>query len=122
MTDEKPAVIQRFHLWAYTRSILGDDEEIETARWVDLFRLWLFAEKYGLPDLQNAAVDHLAAKNTVLRELPTGYLHLIYDNTSAASPLRRFITALSAQHGNLEEWFSLESLEDKPADHWPPLF
>lgn len=121
MIEESPAVVQRFQLWAYTRLVLQDDESIEDAPWRHLIQLWLFADKYSIPDLQNAAIDALNLKRNAMYQLPTLELHRVYDNTNESSPLRRFLIAASAETGTLEGWFSAAARKASP-DKFPPYF
>jgi len=105
MPEEISAVIKRFQLWAYTGSPLLHDEAITDTPWEELVRLCIFADQYGIPDLQNSVIDILVAKEQALSIIPIGHLRLIYDNTTFASPLRRLIVDLSAQEGSLDKWF-----------------
>ncbi len=106
MPEETSAVIKRFQLWAYTGSPLLHEEVIKDTPWKELIRLYLFAERFGIPNMQNAVIDMLVAKEHASSTTPTEQLHLIYDNTPSTSPLRRYVLDLSAQLGHLDEWFA----------------
>jgi hypothetical protein len=106
MPEETSAVIKRFQLWVYTGSPLLHDEGIKDTPWKKLIWLYLFADRYCIPDLQNSVIDNIAAKQQALSTVPMAQLHLIYDNTPSTSPLRRYMIDLSAQLGHLDEWFA----------------
>lgn len=106
MPEETSGVIKRFQLWAYTGSPLLHDDVIENTPWEELIRLFLFADRYGITDLQNSVIDMLVAREQASQKSPTAHLHLIYDNTTSTSPLRRLVIDLSAQRGSLNQWFA----------------
>ncbi len=106
MPEETSAVIKRFQLWAYTGSPLLHEEVIKDTPWKELVRLYLFAERFGIPNMQNAVIDMLVAKEHASSTTPTKQLRLIYDNTPSTSPLRRYMVDVSAQLGHLDRWFT----------------
>lgn len=106
MPEETLAVVQRFQLWAYTGSLLLDDESIEDAPDEVFIRLYIFAERYDLAELQNAAIDIFVGKMQAILWTPLEYLHLIYDNTSSTSPLRRLMVSRTAQRSCLNTWLT----------------
>jgi len=106
MPEETLAVVQRFHVWAYTGSPLLDDESIKDAPDEVFIRLYIFAERYDLAELQNAAIDIFVGKMQAKSWTPLEHLHLIYDNTSSTSPLRRLMVNRSAQQSRLDLWFA----------------
>lgn len=106
MPEETPAVVKRFQLWAYTESPLLYDEVIEDTPWGELVRLYLFVDRYGISGLQNSVVDTMVAKTHSSSKIPTSQLHLIYDNTTSTSPLRRYVVDWSAHIGSLDKWFA----------------
>lgn len=107
MPEETSETIKRFQLWAYTGSPQLHDEVIENTPWEELIRLFLFADRYCITELQNSAIDMLVAKEQALKKSPTAHLHLIYDNTTSTSLLRRLVVDSSAQRGCLDLWFAL---------------
>ena len=121
MPEDTTSTIELFRLWAYGGIILDTNEDIEAVPWDHLIRLYIFADRYDLPDLQNAVMDAINTKVNDTSIIPTGYLHLIYDNTNTSSPLRRWIIDLSAQRGTVDTWFEPENSEDD-LDKYPPLF
>lgn len=46
MPEETPMVVRRFQLWAYSGSILQDDETAKEIDWDIFVRLYIFAERY----------------------------------------------------------------------------
>ena len=130
MPEEDPETVQRFHVWAYTGCIMAEDEDIKTIEWEALIQLYIFGEKYGLPDLQNLAIDSLVTKGHILERTPIEQLHLIYpieqlhliyNNTISTSPLRRWVIDSAAQKGLLDDWFTSEDLEAR-SKNYPLLF
>lgn len=117
MSEQEAAVVKRFQYWAYTGEILEETESLQNVPSLVLIQLWLFGQEYGLPDLQNAAMDHLVIRHNVKKTTPTDNARLIYDNTSVGSPLRRFLITRSVQNGNLSDWFSPGRLEKVRADY-----
>lgn len=119
MPEEISEVLRRFSLWAYTGSILQDGGDVKGAPWETLVRLYLFAERYDIPDLQNVVIDNVVAKYKAENTIPTPWCHLIYSDTMPTSPLRRFMVDVLAQKANLNDWF-------KPEAHllslFPPVF
>ena len=107
--EDIPATIKRFRLWAYTGSILADDEDIQNRGWRELIQLYIFAERYDIVDLQNSVIDSFVAKEQACLQIPVKHLSLIYSNTRITSPLRRLMVDLCAQKGKLDVWFAPES-------------
>ena len=121
MPSEKPCVIQHFRLWAYTGQVLEAAENIKDTSWDTIIWLYIFADKYDLPDLQNATIDTMIAKGSVVASVPSQHLSIIYDNTDAASPLRRLMIDWMAQTVNLVNTITEENL-DQNLEKFPPIF
>lgn len=106
MPQEASADVQRFRMWAYTGSILVDEETVHEVEWEVYVQLYIFAERYGLQDLQNYSIDNLVIKGLKTLNIPNRLLALIYENTSSTSPLRRLMVEWAAQKGSAENWFA----------------
>lgn len=92
--DEDVDVFERFILWLNSSSIIGKTLELD---FDILVRVWLFADRRDIPLLLNDMIDDL--KRTVIKQttVPVTSLHLVYENTSPGSLLRRMlIDALSS--------------------------
>lgn len=121
MPNERPSVVRRFRLWAYTGQVLQAAESIEHTSRGGLIRLYVFADKYDLPDLQNAVIDKIVAKQFVMKHAPIEYLPVIYNETDVASPLRRLLIDTVAQKTNLADDFTPEK-SDENLEIFPPIF
>ena len=109
MPEESADVVRSFQSWAYTGFITINDEEINAVGWEAPIKLYLFAQRYDIPDLQNCTID-LLAKQTPSAKVLISCLPLVYSNTSSTSPIRRFITDLTAQRYPLDQFF----IDDDP--------
>ena len=107
LPDDSSDVFQRFQLWLYSGSPMNPDEDLKEIGWDIFIRLYVFAEKYDLVDLQNITIDFFMARQRILREIPTGMapVNLIYENTSERSPLRRILVDKTAQLADLSQHF-----------------
>ena len=121
MPKESSEVLRRFSLWVYTRSVLQDEEDVNESSWDILVQLYLFAERYDIPDLQNIVIDILVAKHLAEHLIPTNLCCVIYSNTMPTSPLRRFMVDVIAQKGNMDDWFGRKSVEEV-VDLFPMAF
>ena len=68
--------------------------EAANGGWESLCRLWVLTDKLEMPRLQNLAIESIYKFGEETNEAPTRQLHFIYDNTSAGSPLRRYMVDL----------------------------
>ena len=121
MPKESPYVIQRFQLWAYTGQVLEATESLEDTNWQEIIGLYFFADSYDLPDLQNATMDTMVAKARAVEEIPLQCIPFVYDNTNAASPLRRFLIDWMTQRVSLVDSITVENLRQNLEDY-PPTF
>ena len=121
MPNERPSVVRRFRLWAYTGQVLQAAESIEHTSWGNLIGLYVFADKYDLPDLQNAVIDTIVAKELITKKIPVDCFPVIYNETDAASPLRRLLIDTVAQKANLADDFTPEK-SDENLEIFPPIF
>lgn len=60
-----------------------------------LLELWVLADKFHIPELQNVAIHTIVTlSNRLFRQLGPPRFPYIYENTSVGSPLRRFAVDL----------------------------
>jgi hypothetical protein len=89
LPDEHPGAFSLFVDWLYRSRI----SHVSTARhWVNLFNLYIFAEKLCLNELANRAIDrirHMEACGS-LDIVTIALTSHVYKNTFADSPLRRY--------------------------------
>ena len=121
MPEEDPAVVQRFQVWAYTGTIMPSDEDISKIRYRALIKLYIFAEKYDIPDLQNSAMDTILLKMEASQKTPMGLFAYVYEHTRSTSPLRRLFVNRVAQMVNLDTYFARDDPEAEFSD-FPLLF
>lgn len=105
MPEEIVEVIHRFRLWLYTSSPLSMDESVKDADWLLFIRLYIFADKYRISDLQNMVIDILVAKLRATGEWAHVWTRFVYEYTVDSSHLRRLFVDVMAQLGHLEDIF-----------------
>lgn len=103
--EEDETLFRHFQLWVYTKDILEDGEEIDTMNWKVLVDLYIFGDKYGVSELQNAAINLLIDKRASSRIIPVGTFNHVYENTQASSPLRKLCVDWSVQYIQPRSWF-----------------
>ena len=113
--EDIPSAVHRFQLWAYSGFPLTKSEAAKEIEYEDFIRLYLFAERYDMPDLQNATIDILVAKEKAAIDLPIDSMHLVDDNSPSKSPLRLLMVAWTSQHGALadHDWFGDETANER---------
>lgn len=86
--------------------------------WPDVVDLYLFAEQFGVPALQNHTLDMSIRKYAEKNEVPANAGDCVYQATSPEDPFRRLLIHLVA-----ERWsFELSSSETElPAAFWHDL-
>ena len=62
MKEESPETFRRFNDWLYTGTIILESETCKSLAWSDLIAVYAFAERRGVPRLQNNCVDTLIEK------------------------------------------------------------
>ena len=111
-TEVTVDAVNRFVEWLYTHcyglSSTGTADKVHE-RYMELARLFVFAEKYDVVDLKNDIIDKLfesRAKTAVPPQLPL--IRYIYENTPMGSPFRRLLVAHYTWHINMD-WYGRES-------------
>ena len=87
LPEDDPTLFRSFQLYAYTKEII-EDGELDSVKYEVLIDLHIFGDKYGIPDLQNAATDVLIDKANATKVYPTSLFDHIYRNTASDSRLR----------------------------------
>ena len=108
--DECFDVFDRFQQWLYSGRILEDDETSTALSWDVLFGIYIFAEKRGVPKLQNEVIDTIIDKYTATEAASVHSFRRIYDETPESSPLRRLLIDYTARRGKIKSegnaaWF-----------------
>ena len=103
LTDEDPAIFSRFNQWVYTQKLCTEAETPKELLWSIIFDIYTFAERRGMPRLQNACI------NLVIRKVKTGgtfpnqeILNPLWKTTGKVSPLRLLLLELFAAKCDLK--------------------
>ena len=127
LDDEKPNVFAKFAAWLYTGfhdvvdmqqplDYINNDEypaKMSLPMW-----LWVFADKRGIPLLQNYCIARLhtiyshMAGHSLRMSLIAPFSATIYANTTPDSKLRRFFLFWAPKICRLDEKKSLEELQE----------
>jgi len=88
--DIHPAVFGIFSNWIYSQKILNHDNEVPHL--LSLGRLWVLADRFLIPSLQNGVIDAIShqldiRKTTGLHSL----INLAYQHTEGDNELARFV-------------------------------
>lgn len=89
-----------------TAWILDQDVPNTKFTWLDLVKLWFFAEKYHIDDLQNAVIDTLYAKYAAHNEginIAEETLDYVAEHSYPSSPLRRLFADMLANGISLQQ-------------------
>ena len=128
MPEEDETVFRGFQLWVYTKSILEDGEGLDTMGWRSLIDLYIFGDKFGIPILQDQAIDLLIDKRDASNRIPASHFDHVYQNTRESSPLRKLCVDWSV-HGirpylwfesNIRDWYPKDFLIDLITAKWKP--
>jgi len=88
--EDSVVTFKYFVDWLYSGEFdihFNEGDNVMTSR--ELCELWVFADKRGVPLLQNAAIDALHPRMRSLSELDEANVAFVYDNTTEKSKLRR---------------------------------
>ena len=88
LPEDDSTLFRHFQLWVYTKHILEDGEALSTVKYKLLIDLHIFGDKYGIPGLQDAAIDVLIDEVIATKWYPTSLFDHVYQNTASDSPLR----------------------------------
>ncbi|KAK0100233.1 hypothetical protein ONS95_008197 [Cadophora gregata] len=77
----------------------GAETELEDSEDMSLVEVWVIADKFGIPSLQNAALQAIQTIFEMSYSLiPSHTFHYVFDNTSEVSPLRDYMVATCVQY------------------------
>ena len=99
LPDDDPEVFRVFQYWLFSRRLyheettLADKQDVEEVplSYGHIVNIFLFADRRGIKELANEALDSLRAKVCQKWEHSADYFQTIYENTLKGSPLRRFV-------------------------------
>ena len=96
LPDDDPELFDIVHIWLnvdlLTQSVNGRDVDCTSRQLIDVF---IFGDKYGMPELQNMAINYLIEWAVKKEGLIPHFTH-VYGNTTKNSPLRRLLVDLFA--------------------------
>ena len=93
LPDEKLDIFKRFNEWLYTHVIISQ-EDISKPSWTPLLALYVFAEKRGIPSLQNSVIDAMITLRARTGSLPCLAVEYAWQNTSEKSGLHCLLVDL----------------------------
>jgi len=109
LDDEDREDFERFNVWLYTGDLLQNEESIVDVEYLQLFDLYIFAEKRIIPRLQNACIDLVLTKANVADLGPTNMdVARIWDNTPNSSPMRKLILDWFVLRGDMSAYFETD--------------
>lgn len=62
IAEEDPAIFRRFNDWIYTQKLCTEAETPKDLSWTTIFDIYTFAERRGIPNLQNACINVIIRK------------------------------------------------------------
>ena len=97
IAEEDPAIFRRFNDWIYTQKLCTEAETPKDLLWTTIFDIYTFAERRGIPKLQNACI------NVIIRKVKNGgpfpsqeILNPLWKTTGKVSQLRLLLLELYA--------------------------
>jgi hypothetical protein len=96
LPDDDPDTFTEFLNWVYRGTIFQNQLHPPL---IELFRLWVLAQKFEVPELQNLVVTRCKQKLDYQKKgvLPTNTINYVYNNTIPGSPLRQMTVNIFAQ-------------------------
>ncbi len=96
LPDDDPDTVTEFLNWVYCGTIF--QTQLRTPL-IELFRLWVLAEKFEVPELQNLVVTHCKKKLGYQKHgvLMTSTINYVYNNTIPGCPLRQMTVDIFVQ-------------------------
>ena len=103
LPDEDPVIFRRFNEWVYTQKLCNGTETPKEMLWSVIFDIYTFAERRGIPKLQNACVNIVIRKAKIGIPFPTQeILNPLWKTTGKVSPLRLLLLELFAAKCDLK--------------------
>lgn len=100
LKDETEETFKLFYLWLYSQKILVP-VSTTLKDWQQLVKLFVFADKRGIPKLRNNVIDAMVERDIRLRVDPIALNVYVYDNTPSSSPLRKLLVDIVAWNTNV---------------------
>jgi len=103
LRNEDPAIFVRFKDWLYTSRIMTESEKFKDLSWTLLIDLYTFAERRGIPNLQNSCINAIVGKRKSGGSIPgQDIITPLWRNDGQVWPLRRLILHIFAANCNLK--------------------
>lgn len=103
LKNEDLAVFKRFNDWLYTQKVVTADENFKDLSWTLLIDVYTFAEKRGIPGLQNDCINALIRKRQSGGQFPgQAIITPLWNHEGQVWPLRRLILQFFATQCNLK--------------------
>jgi len=96
LPDDDPGTFTEFLNWVYRGTIFQNQLHPPL---IELFRLWVLADKFEVPELQNLVVTRCMKKLDYKKNgvLATNTINYVYNNTAPGSPLRQMTADIFVQ-------------------------
>nr|POE79651.1 dolichyl-phosphate beta-glucosyltransferase [Quercus suber] len=103
LETEDVVVFNQFVGWLYTRRIAYVSALNSSSRYMEIFKLWIFADRREIPLLMNMVIDDFrTCFMKVLVAAHSKSLQYLYDNTTATSQLRTFVGFLTCSTNDFQ--------------------
>lgn len=103
MPDEDPVIFGRFNEWLYTQKPCNGTDTPKELPWSAIFDIYTFAEKRGVPKLQNACINVIIRKAKSDVPFPSqDILNPLWKTTGKVFPLRLLLLELFAAKCDLK--------------------
>ena len=104
MKDEDPDIFRRFNLWLYSDKMISESETYKTVPWGVILEVYSFAERTGIPGLQNRCVDTIIKKRMDGALFPNqSVINRLWKMPGNAFRLRHLLLDLFATSCNLTQ-------------------
>ena len=94
LVEDSPKLFEQSNLWLYTQCLCEKGEDETTLDLYEMAKLYVWADKQGIPKLQDTAINAIIRKSKFENLIPTSYIRFAYDNLPASDPLRRLLMDL----------------------------
>ncbi|MCJ1299276.1 hypothetical protein MMC08_002068, partial [Hypocenomyce scalaris] len=105
LVEDSPKLFEQSQLWLYTQYLCEKAEDETTPGLDEMAKLYVWADKRGIPKLQDPAIDAIIRKSKFENLIPTSYIRLAYDNLPASDPLRRLLIDFCVHCGDIDKLF-----------------
>ena len=103
LPDEDPEIFRGFNQWIYTQKLCTAPETPKELPWSTMFHIYTFAERRGIPKLQNSCIDVILRKAKHGAPFPTQeMLNPLWKTTGKVAPLRWLLLELFAAKCDLK--------------------